>query len=41
MQDPVNRQNSVVTDDPEIQEEWDKIQDNVIDLTKVVLIIVH
>ena len=34
MQDPVNRQNSVVTDDPEIQEEWDKIQDNVIDLTK-------
>ena len=34
MQDPVNRQNSVVTDDLEIQEEWDKIQDNVIDLTK-------
>ena len=34
MQDPVKRQNSVVTDDPEIQEEWDKIQDNVIDLTK-------
>ena len=34
MQDPVNRQNSVVTDDPEIQEEWDMIQDNVIDLTK-------
>jgi len=34
MQDPVNRQNSVVTDDPEIQEEWDKIQDNVIELTK-------
>ena len=34
MQDPVNRQNSVVTDDPEIQEEWDMIQDNVIELTK-------
>jgi len=34
MQDPVNRQNSVVTDDLEIQEEWDKIQDNVIELTK-------
>tara|TARA_Y100000004_G_scaffold50030_1_gene55038 strand:+ start:7304 stop:7948 length:645 start_codon:yes stop_codon:yes gene_type:complete len=34
MQDPVNRQNSVVTDDPEIQEEWDTIQDNVIELTK-------
>ena len=34
MQDPINRQNSLVTDDPEIQEEWDKIQDNVIELTK-------
>ena len=34
MQDPVNRQNSVVTEDTEIQEEWDMIQDNVIDLTK-------
>ena len=39
MQDPVNRQNSVVTDDPEIQEEWDKIQDNVIDLTKAAIIV--
>ena len=34
MQDPVNRQNSVVTEDTEIQEEWDMIQDNVIELTK-------
>ena len=34
MQDPVNRQNSVVTEDTEIQDEWDMIQDNVIDLTK-------
>ena len=33
MQDPVNDQ-IVVTDDPEIKEEWDKIQDNMIDLTK-------
>ena len=34
MQDPVNRQNSVVTEDTEIQDEWDMIQDNVIELTK-------
>ena len=34
MQDPVNRQNSVPSTNLEIQEEWDKIQDNVIELTK-------
>ena len=34
MQDPVNRQNSVVTEDTEIQDEWDMIQDHVIELTK-------
>ena len=34
MQDPVNRQNSLPSTSLEIQEEWDKIQDNVIELTK-------
>ena len=34
MQDPVNRQNSLPSTNLEIQEEWDKIQDNVIELTK-------
>ena len=34
MQDMVNRQNSIKTDVTEIKEEWDRIQDNVIELTK-------
>jgi len=38
MQDPTNRQNSIEIgaeiEGQQIQEEWDKIQDNVIDLTK-------
>jgi thymidylate synthase (FAD) len=33
MQDPVNRQNSIPTTDENILSEWDKIQDNVIELT--------
>ena len=34
MQDFNNRQNSIKTDVTEIKDEWDKIQDNVIELTK-------
>ena len=34
MQDLVNRQNSIKTDVTEIKDEWDKIQDSVIELTK-------
>ena len=34
MQDLVNRQNSIKTDVTEIKDEWDRIQDSVIELTK-------
>ena len=34
LQDPKNRQNSIITDDEELQEQWNQAQQDVIDLAK-------